>query len=355
MILQKRSSELAPPLLSSCGKMDGDKIMIYFDEVAHFVQANYVPIASVAAVGLGFMLLRRHFSGGRCYSTAKLNGKVVIVTGANTGIGKETARDLARRGAKVIIACRNMTKAQSAAEEIITDTGNRNVVIRQLDLASMESIRTFAKSIAENETRLDILINNAGVYKTERNETADGFEMNWGTNHLGPFLLTNLLLDLLKKSAPSRIVNVSSIGHSSPKVKIRFDDPNLKNNYDVNYAYSQSKLANILFTNELARRLQGTGVTCYSLHPGVIMTEITRDLSSWKLTVIYMMSILFFKTPKDGAQTTIHCAVEESLANETGYYYSDCKRKDAAPHAMDEETAKELWDMSAEMVKLNIK
>ncbi|XP_033097352.1 retinol dehydrogenase 12-like, partial [Anneissia japonica] len=230
--------------------------------------------------------------------------------------------------AKVILACRDMTKAESAAEQIRRETGNRNVIIRELDLASMESIRLFAKSIIENETQLDILINNAGVFKTERHETSDGFELQWGTNHLGPFLLTNLLLDLLKNSAPSRIINVSSKLHRNPKMKIRFDDPNLKDNYDPDLAYGQSKLANILFTNELARRLQGTGVTCYSLHPGVVLTEIARDFSSWKLALIYLIAFILIKTPEDGAQTTIHCAVEESLANETGYYYSDCKRKD---------------------------
>ncbi|XP_033126834.1 retinol dehydrogenase 12-like [Anneissia japonica] len=319
------------------------------DDVEQFLKMYYVPIASVLATGLSLMLLKRYFAGGRCYSKAKLTGKVVIVTGANTGIGKETAKDLAQRGAKVILACRDVAKGVKAAVEI----GGENIEVKKLDLSSLESVRSFAKSVIDKEQRLDILINNAGVFMCPQQETADGFELQFGTNHLGHFLLTNLLLDLMKKSAPSRIVNVSSGAHMLGKM--HFDDLNMKDCYTPGNAYNQSKLANVLFTKELARRLKGTGVTCYSLHPGVVRTDIARHLFVGLRAVVYCVSFIFFKNSKDGAQTTIHCAVEESLENETGFYYSDCKRVKASRKAQDEEAAKKLWDMSAQMVNLDVK
>ncbi|NWX38724.1 RDH12 dehydrogenase, partial [Notiomystis cincta] len=197
---------------------------------------------------------RRYVAGGRCKSTARLEGKVVIVTGANTGIGKETARDLAQRG-KVIIACRDIAKAEAAASEIRAETGNQQVIVKKLDLADTKSIREFAEKFLAEEKELHILINNAGVMLCPYSKTADGFEMHLGVNHLGHFLLTFLLLERLKHSAPARIVNVSSLAHHGGR--IRFHDLHGERSYNRGLAYCHSKLANVLFTRELARRLRG--------------------------------------------------------------------------------------------------
>jgi NAD(P)-dependent dehydrogenase (short-subunit alcohol dehydrogenase family) len=204
---------------------------------------------------------------GRKYEkTTLIDGKIVIITGANAGIGKETAIELAKRGGKIYIACRDITRGENALKEIKERSGSSNVHFLQLDLASMSSIREFSKKFHDLESELHILINNAGVMACPKAFTEDGFEMQMGTNHLGHFLLTNLLLDLLKSSAPSRIVNVASLAYIFGK----FFKNNLNSEkfYFRWHAYGTSKLANILFTRELARRLENTKVTVNALHPG---------------------------------------------------------------------------------------
>ncbi|RUS78951.1 hypothetical protein EGW08_013292, partial [Elysia chlorotica] len=192
-------------------------------------------------------------------------GKTVVVTGSNTGIGKETVKELAMRGGRIIMACRNTEKGELARQEIVEETRNEQVVVRELDLGSLESVRNFARDFNETESRLDILINNAGVMACPKALTKDGLEMQIGTNHFGHFLLTNLLLDKLKACSPSRIVIVSSIGHAYGK--INFNDLNSEKTYGEFVAYNQSKLANVLHALELSSRLKGTGVTVNSLHP----------------------------------------------------------------------------------------
>ena len=233
-------------------------------------------------------LIRRYFAGGVCYSKVTLDGKTVIITGANTGIGKETAVDLARRGARVILACRSAEKGEEAVVEVRARSGNDKVVFRRLDLASLESVRQFASEILEEEPTIDILINNAGVMACPYSKTEDGFEMQFGVNHLAHFLLTNLLLDRLKKAPTARIVTVSSIAYRLVR-RINFDDLNSEKSYSPLVAYGQSKLANILFTRSLAKRLAGTSVIANCLHPGVITkTELYRYLlgqaSVWPCT-----------------------------------------------------------------------
>ena len=234
---------------------------------------------AAGAVGLGCVfLIRKWAAGGVCRSQAKLDGKTVIITGANTGIGLETAVDLAKRNARVILACRSVERGETAAVEVRKRSGNDNVVFVQLDLASLDSVRECAAKILEEEPRIDILINNAGIMGLpERQLTQDGFEMQFGVNHLGHFLLTNLLIDRIKEVPSARIVNVSSKAHSGGNLD--FDNLNSEKSYIHWVAYGTSKLANILFTRSLAKRLEGTRITANSLHPGVIMTELGRHLT----------------------------------------------------------------------------
>uniref|UniRef100_A0A3P8TPA3 Si:ch211-107o10.3 n=1 Tax=Amphiprion percula TaxID=161767 RepID=A0A3P8TPA3_AMPPE len=301
-------------------------------------------IVTVIFTGLGLFGVKKWMAGGVCHSKARLDGKTVLITGGNTGIGKETAVDMARRGARVILACRDMDRANKAAEDVRKKSGNDNVIVKKLDLASLQSVRQLAKDILASEERLDVLINNAGIMSCPKWQTEDGFEMQFGVNHLGHFLLTNCLLDLLKKSAPSRIVNVSSLAHE--RGQIYFDDINQDEDYRPWKSYSQSKLANVLFTKELASRLQGI-VSFFYLTPDYIYLYL-----SLHTRVVYTPLMFFIKSPTEGAQTTIYCAVEESLQNESGLYYSDCAPKTAAPQGLDDEAAKKLWDLSASMVGL---
>lgn len=280
-----------------------------------------------AIFGIAFLaFLYRWFIQGRSYrKPTRLDGKVVIITGANTGIGKETAVDLARRGARVYMACRSPQRGEEALQEVIERSRSTDVHFRPLDLASLKSVRSFAESFLAEEKRLDILINNAGIMACPKYFTEDGFEMQIGVNHMGHFLLTNLLLDLIKKSVPSRIVNVSSMAHQYGK--INKEDLNSEKSYSPIAAYNQSKLANVMFTRELAKRLEGSGVSVYSLHPGVINTELGRHLgdslcAGFSSKIIKPISWTLNKTPKAGAQTTITCAVDPDLEHVTGEYFS---------------------------------
>ncbi|GFG35420.1 hypothetical protein Cfor_07746 [Coptotermes formosanus] len=270
---------------------------------------------------------------------ARLDGKTAIVTGSNTGIGKFTVLDFINRGARVIMACRSVEKAEAAAKEIREATkdvpGAGTVHVVKLDLGSLTSVRQCAKELLQNESRINLLVNNAGIMACPQSKTEDGFETQFGVNHLGHFLFTCLLLPRIIRSAPARIVNVSSRLHET---------------------YRQSKLANVLFSSELGKRLQGTGVTTYALHPGVVRTELTRNFNASYFRGAHSMwqgvATLFLKTPEEGAQTTIYCSVDEKLADKTGLYYSDCKEKTPSRKARDAEAAKKLWDLSAKLVGL---
>ena len=248
-----------------------------------------------AAFLISLYLIRKYMVGAACKSKAKLDGKTVIITGANTGIGLETAVDLAKRNARVILACRSVERGETAAVEVRKRSGNDNVVFVQLDLASLDSVRKFAAKILEEEPRIDILINNAGVMALpERKLTQDGFEMQFGTNHLGHFLLTYLLLNHIKEAPSARIVNVSSMGHSFGKID--FNNLNSERSYSQWGAYGTSKLANILFTRSLAKCLQGTGITANVLHPGAIDTELGRNLDSFLVQTACLYIIIIMHT-----------------------------------------------------------
>ncbi|XP_070167746.1 retinol dehydrogenase 12-like [Polyergus mexicanus] len=304
-----------------------------------------------------------------CTSNARLDGKTVVITGASGGIGKETARDFYGRGARVILACRNMEKANEAVVDIKNNPPSRikkdeyqniagEIVIYSLDLASLKSVRDCAKNLLTKEAAIHILVNNAGVAMIPYEKTEDGIETTLQTNYLGHFLLTLLLMPKMQSSSPGcRIVNVSSFTYILGDID--FDDINLEKSYTPLKGYTQSKLANILFTKELARRLTEAnihGINVYSLHPGLIPTEISRHASNSMFLgagfVYNFLTWLFFKNVEEGAQTTIYCSVDEKTANETGLYYSDCKVANEQRKARNNEYAKNLWDVSCKLLHL---
>lgn len=303
----------------------------------------------VLTATIGFSVVFKIYlklTAGVCRSQRTMEGKTVIVTGANCGIGLETARELARRKARVILACRSMERGMCAAEDIISTTKNTDVLVRHLDLSSFKSIRKFASDIMSTETRLDVLIHNAGVTPPPGvHITEDNLELQFQTNHFGPFLLNHLLLDLLKQSSPSRIIVVSSVMHLFGILD--FDNLNCeKHEREPQGVYCSTKLANILFTRELSKRLQGTGVTINALHPGAVETSIARNARYFVKYIIVPISYPFLKTSQSGAQTSVYLAVSEDVENISGEYFVDCKQYWTSPAAKDDQLASKLWDVS---------
>lgn len=269
-----------------------------------------------------------------------LDGKTFLITGANSGIGRATAADLARRGASVFIAARNEEKARPVVDEL-----GANAAYLQLDLGNLDSVRQCAKEFLATDRPLHALINNAGV-AGQRGFTDSGFELAFGTNHVGHFLLTNLLLDRLKDSAPSRIVNVASVAHYSA-TGIDYEAVRKPTKtFMALREYGVSKLANVLHAQELARRLDGTGVTTYSLHPGAIASNAWRRVP-WPIDA--MMKV-FMKSNEQGAQTSIYCATSPDVANDSGKYYDNCTEKEPSSRATPER-AGELWHKSEEWTR----
>lgn len=289
---------------------------------------------------------------GLCKSSRHLVGKVVIISGGNAGLGYETAKDLAARGARVILGCRDEGRGIAARDKIVAATGNQDVHYRHLDLASLKSVREFADDINKTEKRLDILINNAGAFASEFKKTEDGLLLEMQSNHFGPFLLTNLLLPLIKSTAPSRIINVSSMAHQGGTID--FDNLNAEKETEKSYGklnvYCNTKLCNILMAVELDRILKGTGVTVNSLHPGIIATDIVKNDTVFK--IIMPLLKIFCKSTWEGAQTTIHLAVAPEVASISGQYFRDCREGKPNSVAQDTELAKKLWEVSEKLVKL---
>lgn len=294
------------------------------------------------------ILVRRIQAGGMCSSSKRLDGQTIVVTGCNVGIGQETARALSHRGAKVVMACRDTHMAEKVATEITKETGGELVVMK-LDLASLASVRAFAADLKAKESRIHMLINNAGVMFCPYMKTEDGFEMQMGTNHLGHFLLTSLLLPLLTHSEPARIITVSSLGHIGGTIP--FEDMNLEKKYSRFEAYGNSKLANILFTRQLAKRLKGTNIQVFSLHPGSVQSNLARHMFSKEWLPTGRLSSLLIKTTVEGAQTTLYCALEAQ--QQEPYYYSDCNIGAVIKAARDDALAEKLWQVSEEMVGLS--
>ncbi|CAG2176732.1 unnamed protein product [Oppiella nova] len=287
----------------------------------------------------------------KCESTRQLDGQVVVITGANTGIGKETALQLSLRGAKIIIGCRDMSKANGAIDDIRAKNPKANIIAIKLDLSSLASVREFAKNVSQIESNIDILINNAGIGMCPEWQTKDGFEMQFGTNHLGHFLLTLSLLPLLQKSPKARVITVSSNTHKL--AKIDFENINLRNGaYTTMKAYKQSKLSGVLFIRELAKRLGlSSTVTTYVLHPGTIKSDLSRNMESGKALYDLLTTLLYIKLDI-GCQTTLYCALEESLDNESGFFYNNCLRDALWANGTDDKSAERLWNLSCDLVQL---
>jgi NAD(P)-dependent dehydrogenase (short-subunit alcohol dehydrogenase family) len=280
-----------------------------------------------------------------------MKGKTVVITGGNSGIGLETAVGLARQGAEVIITARDPERGKRAVDDIKARSGSDTVDLVVFDLGDLASTRAGAAELLDRCPRIDVLVNNAGVVLTERTETADGYESTFAINHLGPFLLTNLLLDRIKASAPSRIVNVASTAHRGARNGLVFDDLHNTRRYKQMRVYSQSKLANILFTTELARRLQGTGVTVNSLHPGTVRTGYGRDGDTTGLLALGIkIGSRFFLSPEKGADTSIYLASSPDVADVSGEYFIKRKVRKASSAARDDDAARQLWEVSEQMV-----
>jgi len=271
-----------------------------------------------------------------------LDGRTFLITGANTGIGRETARALAARGARLHLACRSQDAGRRTIDEISAQTGNRELELLALDLGDLESVRRCADAFLSTGEPLHVLINNAGLAGAH-GMTASGFEIAFGTNHVGPFLLTSRLLDRLQSSAPARIVNVASVAHyNAPGIDWEAVRKRTRS-FTGMREYSTSKLANVLHAQELARRVDGADVTTYALHPGTIASDIWRRVP-WPVRPLMTRRM---QSPEQGARTSLYCATSPDVAGETGGYYDDCRRKEPAAAAT-AGLAAELWRRSVE-------
>jgi NAD(P)-dependent dehydrogenase (short-subunit alcohol dehydrogenase family) len=287
-------------------------------------------------------------------SNTNMQGKICIVTGANSGIGKATSLGLAQMGATVVMVCRDRARGEEAQSEIKAKCSNDAIDLLLADLSSQQSIRQLVENFTQRYTRLDVLINNAGMLRLTRRETVDGLEMTFAVNYLAPFLLTNLLLDVLKASAPARIVNISSESHESGY--IRMDDLQAEKHYRFLRAYGQSKLALVLFTYELARRLQGTGVTANCLHPGFVATNIgQRGTMPVVRNAIRLIFSILGISPEEGAKTSIYLASSPDVEGVTGKYFAKSIPRRSAPISYDESLQRQLWEESAKLVNLPVK
>ncbi len=283
-------------------------------------------------------------------TSVDLHGKTCLVTGASNGIGKVTARELARMGARVVMVARNRERAEAARAEIRRASGSDQIDLLLADLSSQGAIRRLAAEFLATYDALHVLVNNAGAMHTSRTVTVDGYETTFATNHLGYFLLTQLLLDRIKASAPARIVNVSSRAHVGSEID--FDDLNAEHGYSIAKAYGRSKLANVLFTYELARRLEGSGVTANALHPGVVRTGFGKN-SGGLLGSIVKVGIsvvgVFFTIPEKGAETTIHLAASPDVEGVTGKYFVRSREAESSPASHDRDAARRLREVSEQM------
>lgn len=275
-----------------------------------------------------------------------MKDKIVLITGANTGMGKVTALGLAKKGAHIVMVCRNKATAEAAQKEIISASGNSKVDLLICDLSLQSSIHELAAKVKSNYPRIDVLVNNAGLALSSFSETKEGIETTFATNVLSMFLLTNLLADQLKNSPAPRVVNVASSTHTNAKLQL--DDIGFRNNYSLFGAYNQSKLCNIMLTYQFAKRL-GSDVSVNCLNPGPVKTELARDMSP----IFKLMGKLFFLTPEKASETAIYLASAPEVAKVSGKYFAKCKPLESSKLSKDEKAGKELWDLCNKMTKAN--
>jgi len=275
-----------------------------------------------------------------------MRGKTCMITGASSGIGRATALELAGMGATLVLLCRDRQRGEATMAEIGAQTGNRELTLLLADLGVQQEIRRVAAEFLATDRPLHVLVNNAGVVNLQRTLTADGLETTFAVNHLGYFLLTNLLLERLRRSAPARIVNVASDAHKFGALD--FDDLGNERRYRSMRVYGQSKLANILFTAELARRCAGSGVTVNSLHPGTVATGLGKNNGAWARALIALLRP-FFRTPSNGAATSVYLASSPDVEGVSGKYFANCREKRPSRAAQDADAARRLWEVSARM------
>jgi NAD(P)-dependent dehydrogenase (short-subunit alcohol dehydrogenase family) len=281
-------------------------------------------------------------------SQPDLHGRTALITGASAGIGLEASVAIARLGAEVVMVARDHQRGEAALAEVKRRSGSDAVSLLFCDLGSQASVRSLATAFRAAHPRLHILVNNAGGVSTERRETVDGIEETFAVNHLGPFLLTNLLLDIIEKSAPARIVNVASTGHY--RATLDFDDLGYaKGGYWIMRAYSRSKLANVIFTRDLARRLAGKNVTVTSLHPGAVATNIWAGAPAWAKPLLAIAKRLFMISPQEGGARIVYLATSPEVEGQTGGYYENDVERPPARLAQDDAVARRLWDESARL------
>ena len=279
-----------------------------------------------------------------------MKGKTVVITGGNAGIGKATAIALAKKGAEIVITSRSEDKAKSAIVEIKSASGSDSVSYVLMDLSSQASVRKAAEELKTKCPKIDVLINNAGCYVSDFQLNADGIEMQFGTNHIGHFLLTNLILDKVKSAGKARIINLASVAHSSTRV-LKLDDINYeKEAYGGWKSYSRSKFCNILFTKELAKQLAGTGITVNAVHPGGVRTEIAEKDANWYTKLGWNVMKPFFISVEKGAATSIHLASSPEVEGVTGHYWTKSKQVWSNKPSQDEANWQALWKKSEELV-----
>ena len=276
--------------------------------------------------------------------------KVCLVTGGNSGIGKSVALGLAKMGATVVVVSRNKEKGETAVTDTVEKSGNNNVELIQADMSSQNSIHQLVNEFRARHEKLHLLINNAGVYLTKRSETEDGLESTFAVNHLGPFLLTSLLVDILKASAPSRIVNVTSDAHKGARVN--FDDLQGERKFSGWQAYGQSKLAMILYTRGLAKKLEGTGVTVNSAHPGVVRTNFAKNNGGLVMLGFRFLG-MFFISPESAAKRILYVATSPDLEGVTGKYFTKMHEVKSSQESYDDDSARRLWQISEQLTRLS--
>lgn len=313
--------------------------------------SSWYPI--LFAITCGFIFgFRSYMKGCPNPSTEKMEGKTVIVTGANTGIGKQIALDMALRGAKVILACRDIEKGKAAADEIKEATNGKNeeIHVKKLDLSTLKSVQDFVQHFKEDNKKLHLLVNNAGVIGHPQEKTPDGNDYSFQVNYLGHFALTHMLLDCLKATESSRIINISC--HAYRIANFDFNDLNMEKveTYKPGEMYAQSKAAMVMFTRQMAKYLEGTNVCCNVINPGIVRSELYRNMPLMNNGFLYYSLLpimwLFLKPSKDGAQTAMYCCVAKEEEGVSGKLYSECKIKDFEAAALEDEAIKQLWYLS---------